>query len=308
MRLLHEHGLDYEHEEVREYNLALSRELFERYDMDRLELDFMLDAYCFAPGREQVGLNILTDFVRTVRGLSQEWPAKRRHAIELSVRVPATPETAAGFGLDGVRWAQEGLIDLLVVASYIHSTDFDIPTKLWRGLIGEQGSDVKIAACMEDGAKGVYSGSIYDFSCRIQTVDREIARGFTAPAVDRGADHVYLFNQFYHFSEDDGAQAAYSEEYREYMRTAGNLEAAISKSATPYPDVPGPDRYGLATSASSAGKAESGAGAVPRLHRAAAHQQQSDYPHRSRRDAEDSSDRGLRETEFRPVHRHRGSC
>lgn len=128
-----ERGLDYEHEEVREYNLALIRELFERYDMDGLELDFMRDAYCFAPGREQVGLNILTDFVRTVRGLSQEWSAKRGHAIELSVRVPATPETAAGFGLDGVRWAQEGLIDLLVVASYIHSTDFDIPIERWRG-------------------------------------------------------------------------------------------------------------------------------------------------------------------------------
>ena len=54
--------------EVREHHLKFIRELLERYDPDGLELDWMRFGYHFAPGQEQEGCAILTEFIREVTG------------------------------------------------------------------------------------------------------------------------------------------------------------------------------------------------------------------------------------------------
>lgn len=58
-----EGAFDYGHEEVRRHHLKLIGELFERYDLDGLELDWMRWMFMFAPGGEQRGRDILSDFV-----------------------------------------------------------------------------------------------------------------------------------------------------------------------------------------------------------------------------------------------------
>ena len=218
-----ERALDYEHKEVRDYSMLLVKEILERYDIDALELDWMREPYVFRPGRGKIGLDIMTEFMRKVRQLTKEWSSKRGHPIKLVVRVPATPQIAEGFGLDAVGWAKEGLVDMLVVAPYVLTSDFDIPIELWRQLLGEEGKNVKIAACLEGRLQACYWGSVYNFSGGT-TNTIETAGGFAAAMLDRGADNIYLFNNF--FSSDSLEKR---QEYRDYISNIGQMETVIDK-------------------------------------------------------------------------------
>jgi hypothetical protein len=224
-----ERAFDYEHKEVRDYSMSLIRELLERYDIDAIELDWMRDAYVFQPGREKIGLDILTGFMREVRQLTKDWSAKRGHPIQLTVRVPATPQIAKGFGLDTIRWAKEDLIDMLVVSPYVITSDFDIPIELWRQLLAPEASDIKIAVCMEGRLQASYWGTIYNFSSGAQNV-YEVACGFAAAMLDRGADHIYLFNYFAHYlPENSNYYSANREYYKNYISTVGKMDTVIDK-------------------------------------------------------------------------------
>jgi len=208
-------ALDYSIKEVREYNLALIRELLERYDADGLELDFMRSSYHFKPGHEKQGALILQDFFRQVRQLTNDWALRRGHPIKLAVRVPAVPEYARGMGLDGVALAREGLVDLLVPTPFWETADFDIPMERWRELLGPKADKVVLAAGMEGNIRG----------CRMPSElianGPETMRGFTASMLDRGADRIYLFN---HFSTP-GSDSIQSNIYHE----AGRMETVIQK-------------------------------------------------------------------------------
>ena len=179
--------MNYAHAEVREHHMALVRELLERYDMDGLELDWMRFGYHLTPGREREEGAILTEFVRATRALTNEWSTKRGHPVLLGVRVPAHPDAAAGLGMDGVAWAQEGLIDLLIPCPFWSSSDFDIPVELWRERLGPAADKVTVAPGLEYNARPWPGGAAVanDLAC---------ARGFAASAHHRGADSLYLFN------------------------------------------------------------------------------------------------------------------
>ncbi len=180
-------ALNYAHAPVREHNMAFIRELLERYDPDGIELDWMRFGYHLTPGAEREEGHILHTFVREVRALTQEWATKRGHPIRLSVRIPSHPDAAAGLGMDGVAWARDGLVDMLVPCPFWASSDFDIPVELWKQRLGEAARKVVVAPGLEhnarpwpDGEPTANSlGSVY---------------GFAASAWARGADGIYLFN------------------------------------------------------------------------------------------------------------------
>lgn len=180
-------ALDFGHPEVRAHAMDFVKELLERYDPDGLELDWMRFGWHFKEGEEVAGAELLTQFMRQVRQLTVEWGEKRGHAIQLAARVPAHPDAAKGLGMDGVRWAKEGLVDLLIPCPFWTSSDFDIPVELWREQLGVEGAAVKIAPGLE-------------FNCRAWpgggAVANDLAstRGFAASAWQRGADQIYLFN------------------------------------------------------------------------------------------------------------------
>lgn len=208
-------ALDYSIKEVREHNLALIRELLERYDADGLELDFMRSSYHFKPGHEKQGALILMDFFRQVRELTNDWALRRGHPIKLGIRVPAVPEYARGMGLDGVALAHAGLVDLLVPTPFWETADFDIPMERWRELLGLKADKVVLAAGMEGNIRG----------CRMPSElivnGHETMRGFSAAMLDRGADRIYLFN---HFSTP-GSASIQGKIYHE----AGRMETVIQK-------------------------------------------------------------------------------
>ena len=180
-------ALDFAHPEVRAHAMDFVKELLERYDADGLELDWMRFGWHFKDGEEAAGAELLTQFMRQVRELTIEWGEKRGHAIQLAARVPAHPDAAKGLGMDGVRWAKEGLVDMLVPCPFWTSSDFDIPVERWREQLGVEGAAVKIAPGLEFNARAWPGGAP-------TANDLASTRGFAASAWQRGADQIYLFN------------------------------------------------------------------------------------------------------------------
>ena len=180
-------ALDFGIQEVRKHAMALIQELLERYDPDGIELDWMRFGYHFRPGKEAEGAVLLNQFMRDVRKLTQQWSEKRGHVIKVAARVPTHPDAAIGLGMDGVTWARENMIDLLIPTPFWATTDFDVPIELWNKRIGKASNKLIIAAGAEillrahPAAKPVES-------------DITAIRGFAAACLHRGADCIYLFN------------------------------------------------------------------------------------------------------------------
>ncbi len=223
-----DHAMDYAVPAVREHHLMLIRELLERYDADGIELDWMRFGFHFKPGHEIEGGEILLDFTREVRELARTWASRRGHPIRLAARVPSRPEAAVGLGLDGARWAREGLIDLLIVTPFWTTADFDIPIGLWRDLIGGCNGVITLAAGLE------LNNRPYPWSKQVRN-DAESVRGFSAAMLGAGADQVYLFN--YMDSETTVDSPA---DYQAITRQAGLLATVLDKPRrhiVTYPDT-----------------------------------------------------------------------
>ena len=180
-------ALNYAMPAVREFNMAFFAELLERYDPDGIELDWMRFGYHFAHGQEQVGSEILTQFMRDARSLTEAWSAKRGHHIQLAARVPADPDAAVGLGMDGVRWAREGLIDILVPTPFWATADFNIPVEEWKRRIGDACAHVIVAPGTEVLVRAYPGGEAL-------TNDLASVYGFASAAWARGADALYFFN------------------------------------------------------------------------------------------------------------------
>ncbi len=177
-------AFDYLQREVQEHHFRLVQEYCERYDFDGLELDWMRFGFHFKPGQEVQGNEATLTIMRRTRALLNLWEKKRGHKISLGARVPSRPETAWAMGMDGARWANEGLIQMLVVTPFWASIETEIPLEEWRKLVGNK---VLLAAGLE-----VLIRPYHEY--KIQMNRLETVRGAAAAFLARGADRVYLFN------------------------------------------------------------------------------------------------------------------
>jgi hypothetical protein len=219
-------GYDFAEKRVRDHYLALIAELMDRYDCDGVELDWMRFPRLFKAGREQQGLPALNDFVRRAHQLADQATVRRKHPVKIAARVPALPESALGLGMDAVTWAREGWVDMLVLSAIWRPSDTDIPVERWRQRIGPAGGRVLLAAATDLWLQGTPGG-------KLMADDLESQRGFTAAALDRGADLVYLFN---HFNVADfrrtrkmpDGRTAESNEHPALLAVAGRLDASLA--------------------------------------------------------------------------------
>ncbi|MFV2067449.1 MAG: hypothetical protein ACC645_10750, partial [Pirellulales bacterium] len=219
-------GFDFSQEPVRDHYLALVAELLEHYDCDGIELDWMRFPAHFKTGQETQGRDHLNEFMRRVRELASRATEKRGHRVRIAARIPAVPEFARGLGMDGVTWAQEGLVDLLILASVWRPSDTDIPIERWRDLIGPAAETTWLAAGTDLWLQGTAGG-------KLMSDDLETQRGFTTAMLDRGADLIYLFN---HFNRNDfnrvsrtpDGREAKRNDHQDLLRIAGRMEAARS--------------------------------------------------------------------------------
>jgi hypothetical protein len=186
-------ALNYVHPEVQKYQMVFVRELFERYDFDGLELDWMRFGWHLTPEKEKEESVVLNKFMQDVRKIAREWEKKRGHTIYLAVRVPYDPNVAATYGMDALQWAREDTIDLVIPTPFFSTSDFDIPVEYWRKQLDSDISghsvNVAIAPGMEDGVQAWPGGK------RTQT-NLDYLYGFVASVRFRGARNIYLFNWF----------------------------------------------------------------------------------------------------------------
>ena len=114
--------------EVRALRLMELRECCERYpQLDGLDLDFQRFPIYFPQKEGEKSIATMTAWLREVRVMTRDVGEKRGRPIVLSARVLTSPEQNRAIGLDPIAWANEGLVDFLVVSHYLHN---NFPLKL----------------------------------------------------------------------------------------------------------------------------------------------------------------------------------
>ena len=106
----YQYMLDWRHEPVRQYKLALIEELCRNYDLDGFELDFMRHCKFFRNDQTPVHrrAQILTEFVAQVRRILDETTPAGSHRW-LCVRVPPYVDVMAEIGIDLQAFAEAGV-------------------------------------------------------------------------------------------------------------------------------------------------------------------------------------------------------
>ncbi|MBI4891454.1 MAG: hypothetical protein HY821_12580 [Acidobacteria bacterium] len=208
-------AFDYGRQEVREYHFRLVREYCERYDFDGLELDWMRFGFHLRPGYELADGPKITEFVRATRRLLDDWEKRRGHRIKLGVRVPSRPQTAIDLGMDGAKWAREGLVQMLVVTPFWASIETDMPIELWRQLAGKE---VTLCAGLELLLRPYHAYRPLGYNT-LETV-----RGAAASLLSRGADRIYLFNYM-----DSQTAMPDLPNYPTLLRECGSLKTLAGK-------------------------------------------------------------------------------
>jgi len=232
-------AFDFAHQEVRDHYMNLIRETLERYDIDGLELDFQREPYLFNRGEEERGRALLTTWMDTVRHEVEGHAARRHHAIQLGVRVPAQPAAALAMGMDAVTWARRGLVDLIVVTPRWSTLDYDMPLALWRERLA--GSNVALLGGLE-----ILSAD--SPAAAKHVVTPEEARGAAAQVLHHGADSVYLFNYFPSPAPIEGTGSWQHDAYQETLSSLASLDriAALPRRHTiTFCDITGPEEADL---------------------------------------------------------------
>ena len=224
-------ALDYAHAEVRDHYRALIVETLQRYNIAGLELDFMREPYLFSKGKEQEGRQILTEWLRGIRTLVDDAAKRRGHAVNVGVRVPSSPDTALGLGLDAPTWAKEGLVDLVVATPRWATLEFAMPLGKWRELLGDR-------VTLAGGLEVLYRPHP---ATPPRVVTREEATGAAVAILSGGAEVVYLFNFFQHSHPQWPIP-----EYQRMLKAFSSLEELLKlprRHAVTYRDVtiPGED-------------------------------------------------------------------
>lgn len=227
-----DHGLDWERADVQEHYFKLVCEQLETLDLDGLELDWMRFVYHFRPGRELAGGRAITAWMRRVRAECDKAEQRLGHRVMLGVRVPSRPETARRAGMDGVAWAREGLVDLVVPTPFWATSDFDMPMQEWRRLL--DGTTAQLAGGLEIRYQPVPNGPATMMSA-------EHAAALALTVLHGGADQVYLFNYFPsgHSVVNDWGLGRFEAVVRA-MRSAGALAALPRRHAVTFHDVRAP--------------------------------------------------------------------
>jgi len=172
--------MDYRRQEVRDYFMALIREIITDYKPDALELDFMRWPLYFPLGTGRENSRILTAFIRDVRKVAGR-------NIFLTARVPVTPGAALDRGLDAAAWAREKLVDGLVATAHFN-TAWDIDFAAWRRVAGQH---IRLYAGMESCAFSPEGSKSW-----VMGRDEHLMRGFAAASYAKGADGIAMFNFF----------------------------------------------------------------------------------------------------------------
>lgn len=103
--------------EVRELKIRVIEELFQKYDFDGLEIDFLRSAPYFMPGTESKNAHLLTEMLQQVREHLTMRGRQRGRPIRLAVRVDESLRSCGLDGFDVATWINQDLVDIITLGS-----------------------------------------------------------------------------------------------------------------------------------------------------------------------------------------------
>jgi len=172
--------------DVRQLKLRTIEEIFDKYDFDGIELDFMRFPRFFPSFLEYRNAFILTDFLHTVRQRLAEKARQRGRPIRVAIRVDENLTACRLNGFDIATWINEGLLDLLIIGDYAFPSSQDV--QAFKALA--QGKPVQVYVCVAN-PHTVIGGISYR-----QGDASAVLRGLAANYWRAGADGMYTFNWF----------------------------------------------------------------------------------------------------------------
>ena len=193
--------LNYKHQEVRGYRMAIINESIDRYAnvMDGYELDFNRVQVLFGPGEADAYKHLITQMVQQVRQKLDQVAAAQGRPQYLFVRVPPALHNNQWAGLEVEKWIRDGTVDV-VIPSVLQTMSHDVPVKQFIDIARDAGTSVQIAPAIyprtnygwdmkpRPGAAG-YSGSP---NFRVASV--ELTRGAASNYRYLGADGMQMYN------------------------------------------------------------------------------------------------------------------
>jgi hypothetical protein len=181
-------ALDFQHREVRSYQLGLIEELVQRYDVDGIELDFMRTPTFFSRRVPYEGrARFMREFIVGVRKLLDA----RGQDRPICVRVPQKWDIALEIGLDLKAWSREGLIDMVNISPF-YETSADMDIEDYR----ENLPDAKIFGEITQCSSVQKYIELGIENSRKMTA--EMIRTTAETFLSRGADGISLFNFVYY--------------------------------------------------------------------------------------------------------------
>lgn len=177
-------AIDYGRPEIRDQQFAIIDDVCRRYDIDGIELDFLRNPIYFRPTLEcrpcePEHLEIMTDFIRRLREMTEQVGRERDRPLLIACRVPSRIDCCRKIGFDIQRWLADDLID--VVVSSLEDDPFTGSAKELTDL-GHR-YNVPVYACLSEtqpGLAGLDSSAVW--------------AAIATNAWNAGVDGVYTFN------------------------------------------------------------------------------------------------------------------
>ena len=144
-------GLNYERPAVRDYFLAMVRELVVDYDAEGLELDFLRTPAICEPGASQETIDTVTAWIGEIRALTRAREEQLGRPYPFGLRIPPALGALRAIGLDVRALVDAGLVDFLSFSNYMQ-TAWDLPLDELRKQLG---SDIALFGNIESGLNGL---------------------------------------------------------------------------------------------------------------------------------------------------------
>ena len=172
-------ALNFAHPRVRALKLKAIEELFERWDFDGIELDWLRHTLYFPRGTEEENGHYLTSLLRDIRRSLDDRAARRGKPIEIAVRIPERVEWCTAGGFEVATWITEDLVDSLILGQGLTEAS---GVQAFRALMGSRRLPIY--------------GSLYMYGNGYAVSPEAVVRGSAANLWHDGVDGVYTFNWF----------------------------------------------------------------------------------------------------------------
>ncbi len=177
---------DFRIPEVRDYKLSILREVAQNYNFDGIEIDFARGPVTLPIGQQWKYRHHLTAFMRAVRRMTLQVAKRRGRPILLAARLPANIEGCRIDGIDIENWADQQLLDIIVLGCRSYEGDVAAYRRITAG------TPIKLLG----GSDEHHTSDGYDWP------PIQVLRGLFANWWQQGVDGIYCFNWTYAMPED----------------------------------------------------------------------------------------------------------